>query len=239
MGRGLGGLLQLVARREQVLDGVVVQGLGERLTLALLGCQRVHHEALPCRGELVDAVGSTFEDRRKEHRGQADPGEVTGADRDEPVRVRTACRRVQKRLDEEGHERRRGCDRRERRAESECHGDRHEEEGKRRRRVGAAGEDGQRGDGRNVGGGHHERESPADPAAIDVQEHGGGEPAEDAERDVERRRRRVRVRQRFADGQERNSGEPKPGDTALGLGHVGADTVGAQSRPGEIQRSTR
>ena len=169
MGRGLGSLLQLVARREQVLDGVVVQGLGERLTLALLGRQRVHHQALPCLGELVDAVGSTLEDRREEHRGQADPGEVAGADRDEPVRVRAAGRRVQKRLDEEGHERRRGCDRRERRAESEGHGDGHEEEGKQRRRVGAAGEDGQRGDGRNVGGGHHERESPADPAAIHVQ----------------------------------------------------------------------
>ena len=41
MRRRLGRLLQLVARREQVLDRVVVQRLGERLTLALLGCQRV------------------------------------------------------------------------------------------------------------------------------------------------------------------------------------------------------
>ena len=100
MGADLGGLLQLVASREQVLDGVVVQRLGKRLPLPLLRCQCVHHESLASLGELADTAGATFENGREEHCRQTDPGEVAGEHRDEPGRIRTAGRRMEQRLDE-------------------------------------------------------------------------------------------------------------------------------------------
>ena len=67
----LARLLELVARREQVLDRVVVERLGERLALALLGRERVGEQA-----RAASASRATSSVRRAssmERRTQATP----------------------------------------------------------------------------------------------------------------------------------------------------------------------
>ena len=52
MGERLGRLVELVARREQVLERVVVQRFGQRPALAFLGPERVGEQPRALRGPL-------------------------------------------------------------------------------------------------------------------------------------------------------------------------------------------
>ena len=136
----LARLLELVARREQVLDRVVVQGLGERLALALLGLERVREQPRPRLGEPGDELGSAREQQREEDAGDADPGEEARLRDDEARRLRLPGGGVGDRLDRRrrpwSRRRRRG----DRRAEAEGDRDRHEEEREPGVRERAAGE---------------------------------------------------------------------------------------------------
>ena len=83
----LAGFLELVARREQILDRVIVERFGERLALALLGGERVREQARSFLGEAGDELRPPGEQHREEHAGDADPGEEPGLRDDEAHRL--------------------------------------------------------------------------------------------------------------------------------------------------------
>ena len=69
----LARLLEFVARRQQVLDRVIVQRLGERLALALLGRERVREQARPLLGEPGNERSSSGEQHREQHAARPRP----------------------------------------------------------------------------------------------------------------------------------------------------------------------
>ena len=71
VGLRLARLLELVPGREQVLDRVVVEGLGERLALSLLGLERVREQARALVRQALD--GSVRRASSRERRTQATP----------------------------------------------------------------------------------------------------------------------------------------------------------------------
>ena len=83
----LSRFLELVARREQILDRVIVERFGERLPLALLRGERVGKQPRPVLGEAGDELGSPREQHREEHAGDPDPGEISGLGEDEARRL--------------------------------------------------------------------------------------------------------------------------------------------------------
>jgi Binding-protein-dependent transport system inner membrane component len=60
------GLLELVAGGEQILQSVVVQGLGERPPFALLCVERVREQARTLGGEAADELGAAGEKQREQ-----------------------------------------------------------------------------------------------------------------------------------------------------------------------------
>ena len=74
----LAGLLQLVARRQEVLERVVVQGLGEHAALPLLRVQRVREQPRALRGQLLDEGRTSRQHQRQQRAGGADPREEAG-----------------------------------------------------------------------------------------------------------------------------------------------------------------
>ena len=101
-------LLELVQRREQVLDGVVVQTLCESLPLPLLGRQRIGEQPRARVGEMQHRLRAPRQQRREEDAGGAHPREVAGVRRDDLV---VAGRRgMGERLDHVRSDGRRGAD---------------------------------------------------------------------------------------------------------------------------------
>ena len=74
----LGDLREQVADGEQILEGVVVERVGERLPLALLRLECVVEQLRPRFRELLDEPGPAGEHHREEDAGDPDPGEEPG-----------------------------------------------------------------------------------------------------------------------------------------------------------------
>ena len=85
MRRRLGDLLELMARREEILERVVVERLGEDPALPLLRLERVGEEARALLCEPAHLLGAPAELEGEEGTGEADPGKETGLCRDEPA----------------------------------------------------------------------------------------------------------------------------------------------------------
>ena len=105
MGERLACLLELVPRREEVLDRVVVESLGKRLALPLLGLERVGEQPRAGLGEAGDELGPPGEQHREEHAGDADPGEEPGLRDDEAHGLRLPRGGVERRLHDVGRRR--------------------------------------------------------------------------------------------------------------------------------------
>ena len=73
--------LEHVAHGEEVLESMVVQRVGERLALALLGLERVGEQLRPHLREVLDELRPPGEHQREEDAGDADPGEEPGLGR--------------------------------------------------------------------------------------------------------------------------------------------------------------
>ncbi len=68
-------LLELVPGRQQVLDRMVVERLGERLALALLGLERVREQARALVREALDELRAPREEQREKDARDTDPRE--------------------------------------------------------------------------------------------------------------------------------------------------------------------
>ena len=88
------GLLEIVPRREQVLDRMVVEPLGQDAALPLAGAQGLGDQPAPTLGELGDLPGSPLEHRRQEHGRKTDPEHVARLDGDEARCLRPRVRRM-------------------------------------------------------------------------------------------------------------------------------------------------
>ena len=95
VGQHLARLLQVVARGEQVLDGVVVQRLGQRAALALLRLERVREQGGALLGQPLDGGRAAGQQQREQDAADADPGQVAGLREDEARRVGLAGGRVE------------------------------------------------------------------------------------------------------------------------------------------------
>ena len=213
----LARFLELVARREQILDRVIVERFGECLALSLLGGERVREQARSGLGETGDELGPPGEQHREEHAGDPDPGEEPGLRDDEAHRLGLPRGGMNACLNHVGGRRHddRGEGDRRAQAEGDGHGD--EEERQPGMREGATGEQRQHADCRDVDGGRHEREPLARGAQMDPGEHAGAPGREDRERDEEPGLLGVRMRQALAERDQRDRREPKPGNDTLRL----------------------
>ena len=101
---GLGDLLEIVPRREQILERGVVEGFGERLAFSLFRTHRVGEQLARLQGELADLAGPASEDEREKRRRDGDPDQVAGLDRDESGRPILVQRGMAERLGQVGHD---------------------------------------------------------------------------------------------------------------------------------------
>ena len=98
LGRRPGGQVEVVARREQVLDRAVVEILRELPALALLGRQRLGHEPLTLRREQAHRGVAARQQQREQREREAEPGEVGGLHEHERERAAARAARMRRRL---------------------------------------------------------------------------------------------------------------------------------------------
>ena len=213
----LGHLLEVVASREQVLDRLVVEPLGERAALTLAGAQRLGDQPAPPLGELGDRSRSLLEHGRQEHGGEPDPEQVAGLDGDEPRRLRLRVGRMRDGLEKvrDDGDRAREC--RQSRPEAKCDRDRHEKVREPRFRVGASREDDEHRDRRHVDRCPEQREPRRDRPRVDPDEHCDRVDGEDGDRDQEVGPLLLRVRQRLRGDDQRQGEQTQPGHSPLDL----------------------
>ena len=172
---------------------LVVQRLGERLSLALLGRERVGEQPRALRRRAARRARVRRASRSRESRTHASPTQARkpACDEDEPSRLRLPQRGVGDRLSHVGgrrHDRRRGRDPG---PETEGDRDRDEEEREPRVRERAAREDGEHADRGDVDARRQQRKPLARPAGVTQAS------MPDAPRREERERDRKPVSSRF------------------------------------------
>ena len=199
-----------------------MEGLGQRLALALLGRQRVGQESRAALGQLDDRLGAAREQIGKEDAGQPDPEEESRLREDEARRFRLADRRMGDRLQDVSPGRDGRGQGRHRRAKSEGDGDRHDEKPEPRVRERAARQRGEQADRRDVHARADQRKPRSDGPEVDPGEHARAPGGERCEREQERRALGVRVGEALCEREQADRRESKPGDDPLGFDGFGA-----------------
>ena len=217
MARRLLCLLERMPRGEEVLDRGVVERLGERLPLALLGADGLGHQAFALVGELDHTVCPPPQDGREQQCRGRDPRQVAGLDEQEPRRLRLRSGRMREALAEIRGDRPGPGDGGDRRSETKGGGDGNEEVREPGLGERATGERGQRGHCRDVDRRGRQREPLGDGPDVDPGEHSRAPGGEDHERDRERCAGRVRMLDSLSGGDQRDRRQAQPGDEALAL----------------------
>ena len=208
---GIGSLLAVdlfedVADGEEVLEGVIVKCVRERLAFTLLRVERVAEQARSHLGELLDKSRPPGEQQRQENACDADPREEPRLRHDEPNCLWLVYGGMCDGLDDVGSRRHNDGDTRERRAKAKRHRHRDDEERKPSIGEGAARQDREHADRCDIDACRHEREPLTGRAEVHPGQHGGAPRREERQRDEETRLLRVWMRETLAERDEHDRG---------------------------------
>ena len=196
------------------------------------GLERVGEQGGALLGQPLHGRRAAGQQQREQDAADADPGQVAGLREDEARRVGLAGGRVEGGLQDVRRRRHHGRGDGDREAEAEGDRDGHEEQREPGVRVGAAGEERQHADGRDVDGRRQQREARSDTARTCTH---ASTAALQAENSVSVTQEaglvRVRVLQPLAEGDQRDGREAQPGDDALGLGQRPRRSSAGNGRP--------